>query len=96
MKKILGSIFVFIFLAASILSLVGCNANIGFGSYTVHFVHVQMYGGECIHLKVNSWKNDDGGIELETESFGSILLGDGTYMMYDSRECPICGKVDVK
>ena len=55
-----------------------------------------MYGGECVHLKVNSWKNDDGGIELETESFGSILLGDGTYMMYDSRECPICGKVDVK
>lgn len=51
---------------------------------------------ESVHFKVNSWRDDEGGIELRTEKHGTILLGDGTYMMYDTQECPICGYVEYK
>ena len=79
------------------LSLTGCNANVGFGSYSFHYVHVQMYGSNSpTHLKVKSWRGDEGGIELKTEEHGTILLGDGTYMMYDTEDCPICGHVSYK
>ena len=79
------------------LSLTGCNYNVGFGSYSFHYVHIQMYNTEQpTHLKIKSWKDDDGGIEIKTENYGTILLGDGTYMMYDNDECPICGHVSCK
>jgi len=52
-----------------------------------------------VHLHVNTWKSDDGGIELKVKFNNketTMLLGDGTYMMYDTEECPICGKVTYK
>ena len=92
MKKLLGIISVVL-----LLVLCSCgNVNIGWGSYSFHYVHVQMYGENCVHFKVSSWKNDDGGIELSTVDHGTILLGDGTYMMYDTEKCPICGSVNYK
>ena len=80
------------------LMLTGCgNHDISWGSYSFHYVHVQMYGTVVpVHLKVTSWKSDEGGIELKTENFGTILLGDGTYMMYDTDNCPLCGKVSYR
>ena len=85
------------FLAAASLSLSGCNHDLGVGSYSFRYVHVQMYGMEDpVHLNVKSWKGDQGGIELKVTFGGketSVLLGDGTYMMYDTEECPICGSV---
>lgn len=85
MKKILTA------LALVTLGLTACNNNIGFGSYSFHCVHIQMYGqDEPTHLYVHSWKDDDGGIELKT-NYGTIILGDGTYMLYDNDVCPICG-----
>ena len=92
MKKILFGL-----LAIAALSLTGCgNHDVSFGSYSFHYVHVQMYGSEPTHFKVNKWQNDDGGIELSIEGHGRILLGDGTYMMYDQETCPICGNVKYK
>ena len=77
----------------SLLLLNSCNMMIGFGKFSYHHVHVQMYGmTEAVHLDVTSWKDDDGGIELKLVDGHNILLGDGTYMMYDTDECPICGK----
>lgn len=58
-----------------------------------------MYNQEKpIHFKVESWRNDDGGIELKTKNYGTIILGDGTYMLYDCEggDCPICGHVTLK
>ena len=76
------------------LALTGCNRQIGWGSYSFHKVHVQMYGmSEATHFEIESWQEDDGGIELKTKNHGTILLGDGTYMMYDEDDCPICGHV---
>lgn len=85
-------------LATVTLCLTSCgNHDLGLGSYNFHYVHVQMYGMlEPIHLHVKSWKGDDGGIELKVtfnNQETSILLGDGTYMMYDTETCPICGSV---
>lgn len=80
-------------LAAS-ATLTGCNEDLSFGKYSFHEVHVQMYGGQPVHLKVSKWKNDDGGIELKTEKHGTICLGDGTYMLYDQETCPLCGEVE--
>ena len=89
---------VFVTLAAVLcLGLTGCNKQIGFGSYSFHYVHIQLPGqAEPAHLKVTSWQNDDGGIELKTESYGTILVGDGTYVAYDNEKCPICGTVSYK
>ena len=92
MKKLLLTL-----LTITTLILTSCNADIGWGSYSFHYVHIQMYNmNEPIHLKVDKWKSDNGGIELATVDHGTILLGDGTYMMYDVEECPICGKVIYK
>ena len=93
MKKLFG-----ILLAVMPLCLTACgNHDITFGSFSFHYVHVQMYNmNEPVHFEVNKWQGDDGGIELRTEKHGTILLGDGTYMMYDTQDCPICGHVEYK
>jgi len=86
----------FILAAVAPLCLAGCNMNVGLGSYSFHYVHAQMYGGEPVHMKIASWKDDDGGIELRTEKHGTILLGDGTYALYDQEDCPLCGEVEYR
>ncbi len=93
MKKLLFGL-----LAIASLSVTGCSTNQdnSMGSYSFHYVHVQMYGSEPCHFKVTKWKDDDGGIELKLEEHGSVLLGDGTYMMYDTEKCPLCGIVKYK
>lgn len=93
MKK---ALLILTLVAMMTFALTGCNQSLGWGSYSYHKVHVQMYGQEPVHLNVKSWREDEGGIELKTESYGTILLGDGTYMMYDSDSCPICGSVNYK
>ena len=86
--------FIFLLAVIASLGLTGCNKQIGWGSYSFHKVHIQMYGmSEAVHLEIESWQDDDGGIELKTKNHGTILIGDGTYMMYDKDECPICGHV---
>lgn len=82
-------------MSATCLTACG-NHHFGLGSFEFHYVHVQMYGMEPTHLKVKEWQSDNGGIELHTESHGTILLGDGTYMMYDTEKCPLCGEVSYK
>ena len=92
MKKMM-----FALLCVASLGLTGCNKQIGWGSYSFHKVHVQMYGmDKAVHFEIESWQDDDGGIELKTKNHGTILLGDGTYMMYDEDNCPICGEVEYK
>ena len=95
MKKLLLAL-----LAITSLCLTGCNADMSLGSYSFHYVHVQMYGmTQPEHLKVNTWKSDNGGIELKVvfnNKETTLLLGDGTYMMYDTYECPVCGEVEYR
>ena len=84
-------------LATLSLTLTSCNEDISFGSFSFHYVHVQMYSmDKPTHFEVETWKDDEGGIELKIKDHGRILLGDGTYMLYDTSVCPICGRVDYK
>ena len=78
------------------LALISCNQQPGFGALSFHRIHIQIPGSTPVHLKVESWRNDDGGIEVKTENYGSILIGDGSYLCYDVDECPICGEVEYK
>ena len=93
MKKLLLAL-----LSACTLVLSSCgNWDASFGQFSFHYVHIQMYNmNEPIHMRVSGWKGDEGGVELHTEKHGTILLGDGTYMMYDTEDCPICGDVQYK
>lgn len=93
MKKLLLALLI-----VGSLALTGCgNADLSMGSYSFHYVHVQMYNQDHPeHFKVTKWKSDEGGIELAVEGYGRVLLGDGTYMMYDSVACPLCGEVTYK
>ena len=93
MKK-LGALL----LSVACLTLSGCNEQVvGWGNLSFHYAHIQMMGqAGSVHLKIESWRNDDGGIELKTENYGTIIVGDGTYMLYDVEECPICGTVMYK
>lgn len=73
------------------LGTTSCNATVGYGSFTFTKAHIQMPGMSVpTHLDVVSWKDDEGGVELKTKNFGTIIIGDGTYCLYDGDKCPIC------
>ena len=72
--------------------LVGCgNENWGFGNY--EFRHVHIVGateGRC--ATVESWHDNELGIELHTKEFGDIYCSEGTYFLFeDGNNCPFCG-----
>lgn len=91
-KRIVSIILLCCMLCLSIFTLSSClNYNIGPGSYSFKYVHIQMPGmTKPVHLEITSWKDDEGGIELKIKDYGTIILGDGTYMLYTSDTCPIC------
>jgi hypothetical protein len=94
MKKLLTALLMVLPIC---LLLTGCgNADLTLGSFEFHQIHIQMYGGEPVHLEVEKWKDDDGGIEVLTKNHGALIIGDGTYILYNQEECPLCGHVEYK
>lgn len=79
-------------LAALALPLMGCNMNIGPGSYSFHAVHIYGFDKQSRDVAIKSWRGGDGaGIEVNTEKYGSIFLSEGTYILLrEIGECPIC------
>ena len=74
-----------------VLACTGCgNENWGMGTYT--FTHVHINGaaeGHC--ATINSWHDNELGIELHTKEFGSIYCSEGTYFLFsDGSKCPFC------
>lgn len=66
------------------------NLNIGLGNYTFNAVHISTYI-KNVDIPIKSWKDDDTGIEVKTEDYGSIFLSEGTYILIsDMGKCPIC------
>lgn len=89
MKKFLLSL-----LALTSLALTGCNAKVGLGTLSFHYMHVQMHEGEPIyHFRISRWMSDNGGIEVDITDYGTALFGDGTYTLYTNVNCPLCGSV---
>lgn len=67
------------------------NINIGFGSYTFRRVHIFTHTGQDKCVEIQSWHDDELGIEVHTKEYGALYLSEGTYMLCES-ECPICGR----
>lgn len=91
MKKI----FALILALVLCLSLCACgNENWGFGTYTFTHVHISD-GVEGYCATINSWHDNERGIELHTEEFGNIYCSEGTYFLYsDGKDCPFCKVIE--
>ena len=91
MKKLIAFILVFILiLAFFVMTLSSCNMGIGLGKFTFNGVHLTTYKGESACLKVEKWYDDEEGIEIKTENYGTIFASEGTYILFEDT-CPICG-----
>ena len=88
MKKII-CLMLIVLLVLPVLA--GCNENWGIGNY--EFRHVHIVGaaeGHC--ATVNSWHDNELGVELHTKEFGDIYCSEGTYFLFeDGNKCPFCG-----
>lgn len=88
MKKI----FCLVMVILMIIMLSACgNENWGIGNYTFRHVHIgDGVIGYCAN--VESWHDNDLGIELHTTEFGDIYCSEGTYFLFESGDnCPFCG-----
>lgn len=82
----------YMFLAALALPLMGCNMNLGPGSYSFRAVHIYGFDQKGCDVAIKSWRDLDGpGIEVKTEKYGSLFLSEGTYVLLpELGKCPIC------
>lgn len=54
-------------------------------------VHILTHSGEDKCLRIKGWyEHHSGGLQVETEEYGELLLSQGTFILYDTI-CPICG-----
>lgn len=90
MKKIIIIVITIIFM----ICLTGCgNKDYGRGSNTFRRVHIFTHNGQDKCLEIQSWHDNEIGIEVHTKVYGALYLSEGTYMLCES-ECPICGKIN--
>ena len=88
MKKLIWWVLL---VALCVCMLAGCNKSIGLGSYNFRKIHIDTYHySGC--LTVESWHEDDSGIEVKTKEAGSIFASEGTYILISGdKACPFCG-----
>ena len=88
MRKIICLLLVIVAMG---LVLAGCNESWGIGNY--EFRHVHIVGaaeGHC--ATVDSWHDNELGVELHTKEFGDMYCSEGTYFLFeDGNSCPFCG-----
>lgn len=86
MKKVLVALIL-----ALALMLFGCgNMNLGLGNYTFTGVHIDTYNGSACYT-VETWCDNETGIEVKTKEVGTLFLSEGTYILYESK-CPLCNQ----
>lgn len=91
MTKVLkiGVLILAVVLVVATMTACG-NENWGVGNYTYTHVHTSD-GIEAYCATVNSWHDDEMGVELHTKEFGDIYCSEGTYILYSSGDkCPYC------
>ena len=87
MKKLLCILMIMLM----IVSLCACgNENWGIGNYEYRHVHIGDGAvGYC--AEVESWHDNEMGIELHTKEFGDMYCSEGTYLLFESGDsCPFC------
>jgi len=74
----------------AMISLTSCNVSYGLGNYSFKKVHIVTPDyNKCVNI--TKWHNNEIGIEVKTEDYGSLYLSEGTYILVEDK-CPICGK----
>ena len=88
MKKVIAFILLVVTLT---LILTSCgNANLGLGNFTYEHAHIGL-GTEGYCVNIESWHDNEVGIELHLTSGSSIYCSEGTYILFnDSKHCPFC------
>lgn len=88
MKKL----FAIISLIALAVTCVSCgNMDItGIGGFTFKTVHVCDHNGNCKDFTIKTWVDYANGIEVDTKEAGRIFLSEGTYILFEGDECPLC------
>ena len=89
-RKIIAIILAIALIAICALSLASCNVDMGIGNYSFRHAHFSDgFEGHC--ATVNSWHDNDIGIEVKTAQYGSLYLSEGSYILVDEAEhCPFC------
>ena len=88
MKRVISLMLI---LMLAVVALTGCgNENWGFGNYEFRHVHINGASeGYC--ATVESWHDNELGIELHTTEFGDMYCSEGTYFLFESgTKCPFC------
>ena len=72
------------------ITLPSCNENLGVG--TLSFKHVHFSDGLETHCAtVNSWHDNEIGVEVHTAEYGTLYLSEGTYTLVgEGHLCPFC------
>lgn len=79
-------LFLTIFLLLITVSACG-NESWGFGNYTFKHIHCTTTN-EC--YTIIKWHDNEMGIEVLTEEYGSMYFSEGTYILLEDK-CPVCG-----
>jgi hypothetical protein len=87
MRKLIGGLFI----VTCMVLMSGCgNHSLGPGNYTFKHIHLtDSVKGHC--ATVESWRDDDVGIEVKTKEYGPMFLSEGSYILFsDGGKCPYC------
>jgi hypothetical protein len=86
MKKII----IVCLIAVMIMSLCACNMALGFGNYSFKHIYIDTYHHDGCYT-VESWHDNETGIEVRTKEIGSIYCSEGTYVLIEDEDaCPFC------
>ena len=89
MKKLIALILILTLLTVFLAS---CgNENLGFGNFTYTHARIGLAGdgGQCVDIQ--SWHDNEIGIELHLKNGDGIYCSEGTYILFkDKNACPYC------
>lgn len=85
----IGTVIVIAIMACTLTSC-GNMDVVGIGNFNFEHIHfTDMTEGHC--ATVLSWIDNDNGIEVKTQEYGSVFLSEGSYILFESGErCPYC------
>lgn len=67
------------------------NRSLGWGCND--FRHIHIFNGVEGHCAtIEKWyENDGAGIEIKTAEWGNIFCAEGSYILFETNDCPFCG-----
>ena len=98
MDKVVIAISAFVVALIMIVSLGCCLAlvevsanNRSWGCYD--FRHIHIFNGVEGHCAtIEKWyENEGAGIEIKTAEWGNVFCTEGSYILFETNDCPFCG-----